>query len=113
MFNDMQLLINHAFLTGAVLILFTKPIIKAEGLNWSSSKFIKPFKGLLIHGTRSNAVPDAKTSQKTCRERVRQPPNNHEQGQLKTSDSPVFLSCTQDHISSQVSSEKQVLKLPA
>jgi hypothetical protein len=46
-------------------------------------------------------------------ERVRQPPNNHEEGQLKTSGSPVFLSCIQDHISSQVSSEKQVLKLPA
>jgi hypothetical protein len=74
MFSDMQLLINHAFLTGAVLILFTKSVVKAEGINWSSSKFIKPFKGLLIYGTRSNAVSDAKTSQKTCRERVRQPP---------------------------------------
>lgn len=74
MFSDTQLLINHSFLTGAVLILFTKSIVKVERLNWSSSKFIKPFKGLPIYGTRSNAVPHAKTSQKTCRERVRQPP---------------------------------------
>jgi hypothetical protein len=44
---------------------------------------------------------------------LRESVNNHEEGQLKTSDCLVFLSCIQDHISAQISSERQVLKLPA